>query len=360
MTQTAYPNGLAEARGVGRELVRQGIATTVVCSRISNPGPGEPEMLEAGEWRGHPDEVRFSVNVARLLRRLKPDLVHVYAYRGCALLPLLARGPRYLFDLRTGNVGGRAWSRVADRITRYEALPYHGRAVISRAVGRYVCGTNWDDAPVLPLGYPAAGAAMARTAIRARLEVVARDPLRVGYVGTLHPQRRLERMIAAAALLHQRGCSVRWIVVGSGDGLPALERQANELGIAHLIEFRGPVTTDAVWEQYADMDVSLAYIPAVPEFYNQPPLKTVESMACGLPVIATDTVGNREFIRHEQDGLLVEDDPRALADAVARVASDRALRVRLGEAGSARAAEFSWERVVTESIIPAYTLLVRT
>ena len=64
----------------------------------------------------------------------------------------------------------------------------------------------------------------------------------------------------------------------------------------------------------------------------------IEAMLTGLPVVATDISGPREQVVAEVTGLLV---PRAtvapLADALARLAADPALRTRMGEAGRARA-----------------------
>jgi phosphatidylinositol alpha-mannosyltransferase len=73
----------------------------------------------------------------------------------------------------------------------------------------------------------------------------------------------------------------------------------------------------------------------------------VEAMAAGLPVVASDIPGYREVVRDEREGLLVPPgDAHALASALERVLSDRALAARLGEAGRRRAGRYRWEVVV--------------
>jgi glycosyltransferase involved in cell wall biosynthesis len=68
----------------------------------------------------------------------------------------------------------------------------------------------------------------------------------------------------------------------------------------------------------------------------------VEAMGVGIPVIAVDAGGHREIVTHDHDGLLAADgDPGALAEAVARIAGDQALRQRLVDAGRARAHDFA-------------------
>jgi GT2 family glycosyltransferase len=69
-------------------------------------------------------------------------------------------------------------------------------------------------------------------------------------------------------------------------------------------------------------------------------LPLIEAMATGAPVICTDSNGNRDFIQHEDNCLVVEDSPQAVADAILRLFGDADLRRRLGEAGPRTAAEF--------------------
>jgi glycosyltransferase involved in cell wall biosynthesis len=76
-------------------------------------------------------------------------------------------------------------------------------------------------------------------------------------------------------------------------------------------------------------------------------LAAAEEMAAGLPVIATDTGGFRDFVAREKTGLLVPvSDVAALAAAIARLASDGALRQRLGNAARATAEAFDERRVL--------------
>ena len=73
----------------------------------------------------------------------------------------------------------------------------------------------------------------------------------------------------------------------------------------------------------------------------------MEAFMAGLPVIASDLPGPSEIVRHEVNGLVVgTGDPNALAKAVARLATDRALRRRLAAGARASASEFDQERVL--------------
>jgi glycosyltransferase involved in cell wall biosynthesis len=77
----------------------------------------------------------------------------------------------------------------------------------------------------------------------------------------------------------------------------------------------------------------------------------IEALAAGTPVVATDVVGTRDLIRHEQTGLLAPaGDAEGLAHHVVRLLADPALSRRLAEAGRADVlARFSVERMVAQT-----------
>lgn len=73
-------------------------------------------------------------------------------------------------------------------------------------------------------------------------------------------------------------------------------------------------------------------------------LAVLEALAAGLPVVASDIPVLREYLTDGETALLApEGDPRGLADAMVRMATDEGLRARLGAAGPALAARFTWE-----------------
>src|SRR5512143_3359314 len=85
---STYPHPIV--RGIARELVRLGLRTTVICSRVRGPiesGVGPEVLVTRSSSDGVLARLRFTREAAALLRRIAPDFVHVYAYRGCALLP---------------------------------------------------------------------------------------------------------------------------------------------------------------------------------------------------------------------------------------------------------------------------------
>ena len=104
-------------------------------------------------------------------------------------------------------------------------------------------------------------------------------------------------------------------------------------------EFHYRITGNRVREFFNTLDVYLS--SSWQEGFGLPGL---EAMACGVPLVTTDSGGVREYAIPGETALVVPPrDPRALADALLRVASDKALRGHLSEAGHAMSGQFRWE-----------------
>ena len=162
-------------------------------------------------------------------------------------------------------------------------------------------------------------------------------PLRVVAVGTLHEVKGQVHLIDACKSLVDRGVDVTCRFIGDGPDRNALAARIEEAGLDGRVKLVGRLTSDAVAAELADADVLVA--PSVPTRGGKRegiPVVLMEAMAAGLPVVASRLSGIPELVTDDVDGLLVPPgDPAALADALQRLASDPALRARLGSEGRA-------------------------
>jgi glycosyltransferase involved in cell wall biosynthesis len=90
------------------------------------------------------------------------------------------------------------------------------------------------------------------------------------------------------------------------------------------VTFHGRVSDDRLRKM-----IGSAMLTVVPSRFEGFGLIAAESIACGTPVITTDTAGLRLIVDRDRSGLLVASDARSIADAVIRVLQDRALWRRL-------------------------------
>ena len=149
-------------------------------------------------------------------------------------------------------------------------------------------------------------------------------------VGRLSPEKNVETLLRAAALLGPRRPGFRLHIAGTGPSLEGLKKLHGELGLDGVVTFLGEV---------ADVPGLLARssMLVLPSWTEGVSLTLLEAMARGLPTVATRVGGNGEVVGDGTTGLLVPaGDADALAGAVGRLCDDPALARRLGEAGRRR------------------------
>lgn len=217
---------------------------------------------------------------------------------------LLARQPRLGRRLHVVFNGMQAPPQ-ADDLAEAAALSFRGRI-----------GAHDDDVVVT---------------VAARLNHMKGQGLLIEALGLLKRQQRLGRIRAAV---------VGDVYAGHEDPRPRLRARVDELGLNGLVSFNSfEVDIFSVWR-----GSQIAVVPSTePESFG---MVAIEAMACGLPVLAAGHGGLLDIVLPEQTGLLFEPgNAAALADALARLAADPALRARLGAAGAQRQREvFSMDR----------------
>ncbi len=164
-------------------------------------------------------------------------------------------------------------------------------------------------------------------------------PLRVLAAGRLVEKKGYPVLLDAIALVAASGRQVRCRIIGEGPLRAALTAQAAERDVADLVTFEGAKDHAQVADAYraADVFVQCSVVLADGDRDGVPNV-VLEAMASGLPVVASDVAGIPEAVVDGATGFLVPpSDPAAVAERIGRLADDRALARRLGDAGRARA-----------------------
>jgi glycosyltransferase involved in cell wall biosynthesis len=160
-------------------------------------------------------------------------------------------------------------------------------------------------------------------------------PLAV-YTGRLHAGKGLAELLTAFGVICKRRPEARLWIVGDGPQRSLLSAQIQQQGLARNVLLAGQFDSVQEFHQAADVVV----LPSHEELMS---LSLLESMAAGLPIVATEIPGNRNVVHHGQQALLYPPgDAERLAAALERVWSQPALAHRLSAAARERAAaEFS-------------------
>jgi glycosyltransferase involved in cell wall biosynthesis len=158
-----------------------------------------------------------------------------------------------------------------------------------------------------------------------------RDHLVVGFVGRLAPGKGADRLIEAFAWVSER-LSAKLLIAGDGPERPRLEVMAGELDAGSAIDFLGIIDDPATFWRRCD----IAVVPS--EILESFSMVTLEAMACGKPVVATNSGAIPELVFDGTTGMLVPPgDAGALARALVTYGEDPKLRIEHGIAARARA-----------------------
>lgn len=346
---------------------------------VSAPGPFVSD-LERGGIRHIPlphatrsvsplDDLRAATELYRLLRRLRPDIVHthtpkpgIYGRLGgrAARVPVVVNTVHGLYATaddsraRRGAVYGlerlAATCSDAELVQNEEDLSV--LAALRVPAKRLHLLGNGIDLERFALG-PKAEAARRR--VRAELGVDDAAVV-VGAIGRLVWEKGYGELFAATRQLRGRCPEVTVVVAGpsepeKADGIGPTALAAAESAGVRFLGHRSDVE-----DLYAAFDI---YVLA--SYREGFPRSAMEAAAMGLPIVATDIRGCRQVVEDGITGLLVPPrDAPALVDAVARLACDPGLRASMGRDAISKAnREFDQRRVIAATIAVYEELLDR-
>jgi len=382
------PKGTVSARAfpIARALVRRGHRVTILMppyDHLEDSGRAWEQAgvrLENMPLRRNDSWHQLSVpmQMARRATRLQPDVVHVFkpiGYGGLAgvYVRWFSRRPLVLDTDDWEGAGGWndvnpypwLWKRLFDRQERWLARHADSVTVASQTLRAQVWGFGVDPARVvyLPNGpdpalWQQAGVSEEQKAeIRARLGV-GNAPLAL-YLGHIPYGNDLDLALDALAQLRDRLPEARLVIAGAGDGLPALQAQAQVAGVADRVAFPG-------WIEHAQAPLYLASADAIVNPYRDTLInrakcagKVVAAMAMGKAVVTSRVGQNLEYIEDGRSGLLTEPgDAAGLAQALLAVLSDREWAEELGRNARQRIWErFDWDARVRD-VERAYAIAI--
>jgi glycosyltransferase involved in cell wall biosynthesis len=285
------------------------------------------DLIEAGRVRQLHRWLATVLRLAALFRRRRPDVILNWAAKtqvyGSPAAALVGMSDRVVWWQH--SIAQQTWlERIANLLPARAIVCYSAAA--ARAQARMFPAR---PTLVIPAGAaPAAGDAPAA----APLELPPGDTL-IGIVGRLQPWKGQDRLLAAQAMLRDRGHHVHLVIVGgdayglSPEYAASLPGLVAGLGLTEHVTMTGEVADARPFIEQLDVLVNASD----PEPFG---IVLLEGMAAAVPVVAVDAGGPAEIVEHGKTGRLARSGaPEDLADALEPLVSSAALRHRLGQAG---------------------------
>jgi glycosyltransferase involved in cell wall biosynthesis len=324
---------------------------------ITQRGVGHIPLAHATRSVAPVEDARALGELVALFRRLRPAIVHTHNPKPglygrvaarIARVPVVVNTTHGLYALPSDPSMKRAFVYGLERLASAcsdeelvqnpEDMSVLQHLGVPRAkltlLGNGVDLCRFDPVSVSPAEVIAA---------RRELGATTRTDVVVGAIGRLVREKGFPEVFEAARHLHARLPVLRFAAIGPDEPGKAASLSPDDRAVAEAAGVRFLGSRDDVVRLYRGMDV---YVLA--SHREGFPRSAMEAAAMGIPIVATDVRGCRQVVDHGVTGLLVPPrDPLALADAIATLAVDPSMRLRMGEAGRRKALrDFDQQRCI--------------
>lgn len=307
-------------------------------------------------------KVRFIYNSIQKLNKFinieKQNIVHIYGFYVSIPILLITKAIKpsarikWFYDIRSTSIHQNKFLRYAfNTYIKLETRFYDGIFIIDEMLKFLVINKNLY---ISPLGVDFKLFHKKRDRSAFLKYGIKDDDIVLVYIGNLSPNRKIENLLKAFYLASKKADDLWLLIIGGSSSLTKLSDYSIKLGISTRVLFLGHIKYTNVPDYLSNADIGMSYVPIVPHYNIQPPLKTIEYLACSLPVIATKTKGNERYVKNEINGILTKDNPNAVSDAIIKLSKDTELRNSLSNNARFSVNEHDIKNTTKKYLLPAY------
>lgn len=143
-------------------------------------------------------------------------------------------------------------------------------------------------------------------------------------VGRISAEKNMAICPDVCKMLLERGVQIKWHIIGSGAQETELQEKIKELNLTGAMLLTGSLVNPYPYMKMADIYVH-------PSMVESQGISILEAMALSKPVVAAASLGPMEFIKNEENGILVQPTAESICDGVVTLLSQPALRARVAE-----------------------------
>ena len=170
-----------------------------------------------------------------------------------------------------------------------------------------------------------------------------RDRLRILCVSRLIGRKGIDHLLRSVPLVKAKIGSVFEVwIVGEGNLEQQLKELSSQLGVTDVVSFKGYIEHSRLPEVYSSSDIFV--LPSLNEGMSN---TVLEAMACGLPIVTTDTGGTKELV-NGNGIVLTAHTPQAIADVMIELVENAETRSMMGKRSGELAESLSWSKVAKD------------
>lgn len=331
---------LAEGLGDSYEII-------LVAARLNRSLPREeirPNFLLKRVGLGHHflDKLLYPILAAWQVKKIKPEIVHgiMESYAGVALIMTKLFYPTAirLLTLQSGDLDdARKQKTLAVKLfwRRIHLTPDFITAISNFLASRARrLGVSANKIKVIPNGVNLD-------------QIPSRDEIRPGQiicVSRLSWEKGLNFLIEAWPLVLTEFSNAKLLIVGEGPERKGIEEQISLARLSASVVLTGRLPHSEVLKKMTESEIFIC--PSLAEGLG---IVFIEAQACGVPVIGTNVGGIPDVIDHEKTGLLISPGSAlAIGNAIIRLLSDPALRLKLSRCAQGVSGRYDWRKIVSE------------
>ncbi len=293
------------------------------------------------------------ISLGRIVRRFRPDVVHCHTpfsigwqgARACDAYGIPLIGTHHtLFGEYVesySRLGHQVNSRIASLIRRYVAR-FYNRCDVTTTASRFLADDLLSGGlrrPVQIVHNPVKTDLFRPLAAEERRDR-APGEAKIVYFGRLAAEKNLPHLLTLVEPALRRNPAATLDIVGDGPMMGPLVAQARQRGLEGQVNFTGWMRGEALARHVASADICVSA-----SLTENQPLAVLESLACGVPVVALAAAGVPEIIEEGRTGYLVDpaDSSGRFASQLEALIADPTLRARMSAQAQAAAQYYSPE-----------------
>jgi L-malate glycosyltransferase len=298
-----------------------------------------PENVEIVQWAGGQREFRWTdlpkltLDFRRLIKKIKPDLVHAGPIQTCALIAVLS-GFRPILTMSWGfdlmkDVYRNRWWEFATRYTLKRSTYFTSDAQVTRDTA-VAYGMNPERTTVFPWGVD-----LEQFAPKNWTTGQPDNGITLFCNRSWEPNYGVDVLAKAFVTVARQREDVSLLLLGGGSQGTAIRKILLGGGVENRVTFPGHVNNTDLprYYQMADLYISASHV-------DGSSVSLMEALACGLPCLVSDIPANKEWVREGYNGWLFRDnDHKELTKKILKAIEQRETLPKIGQNARATAEE---------------------